>query len=389
VKIAFVSTMGGTAWGGSEELWAAAARRAAERGHEVLASLYDHGVVPPQVKALMDKGVRVVWRRRPTHSRIDARLAPLRLRFRAVAAFRPDVVCVSQGESYDVALHGACEELRAWMAATRVPNVIISQLNYEAIPVSPAARRKIRETFAGASSVAFVSERNLRQARRHLAWDVPNGVVVRNPVNLASTDEVAWPASAGSELSAAGVARLDTGHKGQDALLEALSDPAWRPRSWGLDLYGAGPDEAYLRDLIAYYGLGERVRLRGHAQDVRSIWASHHLLALPSRHEGTPLSMVEAMLCARACMVTDVAGNTEWTREGENGFVAESALPPALNAAMTRAWEARGRLRELGRAARALALGQIDPDPGATVLGLVERAAGATAAAAQDAATRA
>jgi hypothetical protein len=84
-----------------------------------------------------------------------------------------------------------------------------------------------------------------------------------------------------------------------------------------------------------------------------------------------------------------VAGNTEWTREGENGFVAESALPPALNAAMTRAWEARGRLRELGRAARALALGQIDPDPGATVLGLVERAAGATAAAAQDAATRA
>lgn len=385
MRLAFVTTMAGAPWGGSEELWAAAARRAVEAGHQVTAFVYDHGEPPARVRALRELGAAVVARRRPIHGRIDERLAPLRPRFRRLGAFAPDAVCVSQGESYDLALYGDAAELRAWLARSGTPYVLVSQLNYEHVAVPWAGRERARGVLAGAHAAAFVSRRSLEQARRHLASPIANGVVVRNPVNLASTDPVPWPAPGpGGEVRLAQVARLETPHKGQDALLEALSDRAWRDRPWTLGFYGAGPDEPYIRALIAYYGLGDRASLRGHAPDVRAIWAAHHLLALPSRNEGTPLALVEAMLCGRPAVVTDVAGNCEWVGESgpsPTGFVAPSPLPSHLHAALERAWASRDRWESMGREARAVALRQADPDPGRTLLGLVEAAARARAGA--------
>ena len=54
------------------------------------------------------------------------------------------------------------------------------------------------------------------------------------------------------------------------------------------------------------------------------IWAEHHALVLPSRFEGMPLVVVEAMLCGRPCIVTDVGGNAELIRDGINGFLAKA-----------------------------------------------------------------
>jgi glycosyltransferase involved in cell wall biosynthesis len=204
---------------------------------------------------------------------------------------------------------------------------------------------------------------------------LPNAVVMNNPVNLSDSSAVPWPVPSPSGVRFTCVARFSVRHKGHDALLEALSAPAWRERPWELRLCGSGPDEQYLRILVQHFGLDGRVRFMGHVADVRSIWKESELLVLPSYAEGTPLSLVEAMLCGRPAVVTDVGGNAEWVQEGVTGFVTAAPTPHSIGEALERAWEQRARWPEMGEAARARALAYHDPSPGRTLLGALEDAA--------------
>ena len=92
------------------------------------------------------------------------------------------------------------------------------------------------------------------------------------------------------------------------------------------------------------------VRLAGHAR-VDEIWATHHALLMPSRHEGLPLALIEAMLCGRFGIVTDVAGNAELIDDNRTGFVAAAPQAACLDEAMERAWQQRHRWAEIGLAA--------------------------------------
>jgi glycosyltransferase involved in cell wall biosynthesis len=72
---------------------------------------------------------------------------------------------------------------------------------------------------------------------------------------------------------------------------------------------------------------------------------------LPSRYEGMPLALVEAMLCGRTCVVTDVAGHRELVRDGINGFLAKAPTVELLDSAMNRLWDARCELKQMGSSA--------------------------------------
>jgi teichuronic acid biosynthesis glycosyltransferase TuaC len=104
------------------------------------------------------------------------------------------------------------------------------------------------------------------------------------------------------------------------------------------DLVDAAARMRVERPLILIAGapateLGTYVRQRGvdarqvgmldHARLARIIAASN-VFALPSYREGLPLSVCEAMLCARAIVATPVGGIPEIVAEGEAGFL----VPP-------------------------------------------------------------
>jgi len=93
------------------------------------------------------------------------------------------------------------------------------------------------------------------------------------------------------------------------------------------------------------------VEFVGQQNNIEEIWSKHHALVLPSRFEGMPLALVEAMLCRRTCVVTDVAGHRELVRDGINGFVAQAPTAELLDVAMNRLWEARSRIKEMGHTA--------------------------------------
>jgi glycosyltransferase involved in cell wall biosynthesis len=96
---------------------------------------------------------------------------------------------------------------------------------------------------------------------------------------------------------------------------------------------------------------------------VGSIWASHHALVLPSRYEGLPLSLVEAMLCGRPSIVTNVSGNTELLEDNVTGFVAAAPMPTFLDEALERAWARRADWQAIGAAAARQVRELVPSDP--------------------------
>jgi glycosyltransferase involved in cell wall biosynthesis len=204
-----------------------------------------------------------------------------------------------------------------------------------------------------------------------LCMKISNAIIVRNPVNLVSTSIVPYPKN-GQVTNFAVVGNLISIHKGQDLLLEVLSQPTWSNRSWHLNIYGSGPDENYLKKLCSFLGLTNRVTFHGHVADIRGIWERNNMLVMPSLMEGMPLAVVEAMLCARPCVVTDVGGHTEWISEGIEGFIAEAATVHSLAWTMNRAWDNKEKWIEMGKNARNRALHQIDINQGQTFLNLIK-----------------
>jgi len=372
--LAIVSVMGAAPWGGSEELWAAGALAARRSGWEVLVSVEKWPEMPPRIRQLQADRVHVIRRSKRLRSfrRLYQAVSRVRTPLAEVAGFRPDVLCLSQGGTYDIAydpvLWGVFDRL---VLAQKSPLVVICQYNEDS-PPPEIVRQRTSRLFARAQVVVFVSNRNLHQAERHLARHLDNAVLLSNPVNLCDMSSVPWPDGEQSARMAC-VARLDVRYKGQDLLFEALSSPTWEQRDWILSLYGAGHDEGYLRRLAGHFGIESRVVFHGHVVDIRSIWDVHHLLVLASRGEGTPLALIEAMLCGRPAVVTDVGGNADWIDDGVTGFIASASTVPAFSAALERAWGLRCRWPTMGKVAHEVAISRFR-DAGQALFEVLQRA---------------
>ncbi len=145
----------------------------------------------------------------------------------------------------------------------------------------------------------------------------------------------------------------------------------WKTRSWHLNIYGSGADENYLKKLCDEDNLADRVSFHGQVNDIRALWQKNHILLMPSRMEGMPLAIVEAMLCGRPCVVTNVGGISEWIEENRSGFIAESITPDSFEKALERAWQRKDQWKEMGKYAHERARHLYDPNPGKTLFDLI------------------
>jgi glycosyltransferase involved in cell wall biosynthesis len=115
------------------------------------------------------------------------------------------------------------------------------------------------------------------------------------------------------------------------------------------------------------------VTFGGFSDDMAEVWSRHHGLVLPSRCEGLPLVVVEAMLSGRVPIVTDVGGNREAVDDEVTGFVAAAATEDALDDAMERAWQRRGEWRAIGAAASLKIRTLVPADPAAVMAAMLHR----------------
>ena len=119
------------------------------------------------------------------------------------------------------------------------------------------------------------------------------------------------------------VGSIELDRKGLDVLINAVeiliheSAPLFR-----LMIVGSGPDISLLRDLVASKGLVPYVEFWGESERPLDIIRQSDLLVLPSRREGLPNVMLEAMSC-RVCVIASSCpvGPSEVITHRETGWL--------------------------------------------------------------------
>ena len=267
---------------------------------------------------------------------------------------RPDLVLVSQGGNHDGCVFAeVCRRLR-------LPYAVVSHKASELYWPADWQQRTIAGVYRAARACFFVSEHNRRLTEEQLGFALPGAAVARNPFLVPWEPRMDWPDERQFRLACIG--RLHPREKGQDLLLRVLARRRWRDRPLSVTFFGDGLQRASIERMACNLGL-ENVTFAGFVRDVPAIWSDHHALILPSRCEGLPITLVEAMLSGRVAIVTDVGGNAEVVEDGATGYLAAAPTEDAIDDAMERAWSERHRWREIGAAAATRIRTLIPPEP--------------------------
>jgi glycosyltransferase involved in cell wall biosynthesis len=130
-----------------------------------------------------------------------------------------------------------------------------------------------------------------------------------------------------------------------------------------LRLAGSGPLEFQLRAEVHDLGIADKVEFLGHIDDVREFYDTLDVYVQPSRTEGLPCAVVEAMAMARPVIATDVPGNRDAVAAGETGWLIPQHNPGAWAQALQAVRQEVSEARRRGVAGRRRAMDLFDVPP--------------------------
>jgi glycosyltransferase involved in cell wall biosynthesis len=140
--------------------------------------------------------------------------------------------------------------------------------------------------------------------------------------------------------------------KGIDTLLEAFGLLVARGARVRLVIAGDGPMRRRVAAFIAGRPGGERVRWLGFADDVPAVLRAADLCVAPSRWEGLPLAVIEAMAAGLPVVASRTAGLAELVLDGRTGRLVDAEDAAGLAGAIEALAADRPLRRRMGDAAR-------------------------------------
>ncbi len=147
------------------------------------------------------------------------------------------------------------------------------------------------------------------------------------------------------------IARFEP-EKGVDLLIDALPAIARAVPDLTCLIVGYGALENQLRTRVVDLGIESRVRFLGPRQDVAEILSAADCYVLPSRREGLPMTILEAMAASLPVVATRVGGIPRAVTDGRTGALVDPESPEALASALVGLLEAPSRRRTYGIEAR-------------------------------------
>lgn len=375
MKIVFISTMSIYPWGGSEELWYKAALVAgAEKNIDVLISVFKHKNESSKIQNLREIGVRILYKSHNAKGKTMLRrmfgafsLDRL-IHYEKIKRWKPDCLVISQGGTFDILTD---KYLMKLLEKFKRKYIIVCHGNVEGRVLGEMQMELVKKCFLHAKYTVFVAEWARSLCEKQILYKLHNSKIVYNPINLSDFTPVKTKENACEVVRMAMVGSLTIEWKGHDILLEVLSSEKWQKRKWRLSIYGEGKDYRYIKSLIDYYSLNDKVKLLGRTNDIRHVWENHDIHLMPSRVETAPLALVEAMICSVPSVVVNIGGISEWVTNG-NSFISRAATAKEFDEALECAWTNKILWNKYGANARNAALNRLAKNKHNDLLTLIE-----------------
>ncbi len=147
------------------------------------------------------------------------------------------------------------------------------------------------------------------------------------------------------------VGRLDR-QKGVDTLLAAISHLGARGTPARFLIVGQGPMRRIVQNFIARGEGGRYCRLLRFVSDIRDVYHAADALVMPSRWEGWPLVLGEAMAAGLPAIVARAPGLSDIVRDGQTGLTVDVADAVGLAEGILQLAGDAGLRQRMGQAGR-------------------------------------
>ena len=145
-----------------------------------------------------------------------------------------------------------------------------------------------------------------------------------------------------------------TFQKGFDRLVPVWRQVAEKHPDWQLRIFGAGYQQDKLRELIAVNGLEDSAHLMGYSSQLFDEMRRASVFVMPSRFEGFPMTLLEAMSCGLPPVAYDFPnGARELVVDGVNGRLVANKDSDGMVRALCDLIEDEELRRKLGEQAPA------------------------------------
>jgi glycosyltransferase involved in cell wall biosynthesis len=191
-----------------------------------------------------------------------------------------------------------------------------------------AARRLIATSEAVAADLVARG-----QAPRDKIVTIPNRPDARDLAPTRARAAVRHELGAGADEPLVGVVARLTAQKGVADFLDAAAALDGRG-GWRAVVVGDGPLRRDLEARARRLGLAPRCRFVGIRADLGDLLAAFDLLVVPSRSEGLPYLVLEAMVAGTPLIATEVGGIPEVLADGVHGVLVPPRAPARLAAAI-------------------------------------------------------
>jgi L-malate glycosyltransferase len=155
--------------------------------------------------------------------------------------------------------------------------------------------------------------------------------VIYNPVDIGRYNKSSIKKKKGENVTFINVARF-TSVKNQSLLIDAFSKVREQIKNVKLILVGDGELRKTIEKKVAQNGLSDAVEFTGNIQNVAEKLRSADAFVLPSRYEGLPLTILEAMASGLPIIATNVGGVPDIVKD--NGILFKDNDLDGLVAAM-------------------------------------------------------
>ncbi|MEE4175226.1 MAG: glycosyltransferase [Xanthomonadales bacterium] len=250
----------------------------------------------------------------------------------------------------------------------RVP-VVLASIRDRGVYLTPA-QKKLQRHVCGLADEVLVNADSIRDWLMEQGLDGRSVTVIKNGIDMSRYPEnpprngvrqsLGIPESATIVLL---MARLNP-QKGIDDFIRAAAQVAPRFPDACFLVVGASlisergvicEQQAYrdeLRRLTESLGIADRIIFAGLRDDTPDILAETSLSVLPSHSEGLSNTLLESMAAGIPTIATDVGGNPELVKHGENGLLVPVQAPEALGEAMHTLLGDRELRERMGKQAR-------------------------------------